>query len=669
MDEAPLSSQEFAEAARIIGRWVQAPRLAFRQCYDVILSDLADAGLPRSFLHALLLAQRQLDPGPIEVFNPAIDQNAYALAFLALRDRNSALEVAIAMVALGMFDPPATTDQVSRAKQREQIASEIRSALGFPGALAPLRSHIRPHRANPEAILDPNLTWIDPGLLDPAILLACRRICRITSRDRDWKVITGTGFLIGPSAVMTNWHVIEALQLHYPEKLEPGYLKIEFDYLRSGLPSANKTQVDVRLENWLIEKSEMGILDPPGAVPGWWHDKNQRKNWQEAVKENLDFAVLALDSAPGEQRGWYDLTKISPAAPNGSCHVFHHPSGQTMAITQGSIVYADGPKAVRIFHNVSTHGGSSGGLLVDDIGVPSALHYAGDEAAGLNIAIPLAAIRNAIPPAVMSRIADESILSLPRGSLQGGQPVFGRRELIHSIDAVANGDRRILWVKPPEKSFKRPGKTFSIDILKDLRPPPHNLYIELTADRVRAGGVEMVELILDSLSPGLANGLPTAGDSGTTETAFFENQLIDALQQRIARHFPTSRIWLIIDDLDVHSLPDAGGRRFLDVLYRRVRDIEQLRIVLVGLKVALPGIPDEVLRPSPIDGAEMSDLAELVQQWLNLRGMRDKPIGPKGMRLLGEALVSLAGADAPLESLAKITRDHLANPLAAYFKD
>lgn len=679
METIEPSARVTFESAIQIAQMVRVSRLAFRQALDSLLGELGRSDLPRSFLHATLLGERRRQQENRPRIDPTTNQGSLGLALFSLGSRVAVANLSIAMVAQGLFDDEADGD---RHDARSRIAARVLEVLGFKAQVAETTPG-RPQRGEPQVFVDPYATWVDPNLLSPAILLAARRVCRISSRNANNEPVTGTGFLVGPSAVMTNWHVVKDLIALDAQRIDPGLLEFHFDILRSGLPlGAAKLSVQARSEGWLLAHSEMGDLEPPDAAVGWWQVQARRLSWQAEVAGELDFAVIAVDGAPGEQRGWYDLSRQPTFGAGGSCFVFHHPTGQPMAVTPGSVIYADGLRPVRVFHSASTADGSSGGLLVDDQGRAIALHHAGygelrKNAAGqwpripeevVNAAIPIAAIKRAISEASLAKIEERTTLSLPNGTLDGLRPLFGRRDLLLAIDAVAKGERRILWIKPPEAPFRRPGKTFSVEVMKALLPPPRNIYVELTADEVKAGGLQMAELIMERLLPGSSMGLSKPTDSGTTETAYFTG-VVTHMQNMLASNFPDSLIWLVIDDLDVHTLADAGGRRFLDVLYNEVGKISELRIVLVGLRAALGGIPDPVLRPSPIEWTEFSDLGRVFQNWLNIRGARDRPLDTRVMRLLGDIVASCAGSESPLEALSTFTTSHLNAPLAKFFEE
>lgn len=674
----PLTPRELLEAAREVAGQFNCARPAFRQFYDTVVSSLGRREVPRSFMAALVVATRRIgDQGIDRPLDPATDRDAFTLALFGLGSREALIDVAMAAVTEGLCDPPRADDAERNAK-RQQAAAAIRATAGYEGAgLMPPPPPptpgvgLQPQRG--EAITDPNSTWTSPQALYPGVLLAIRRLCRVTTFDADNRPVTGTGFLIGPSAVLTNWHVIEDATRRQTPRIQ-----VFFDHVRPGVRVAAQEKYEVE-DRWLLSSSEMGLEKPDGAQNSWWMHKAARTEWQALLADSLDFAVIALKGAPGRRRGWYDLRSLPPATTDGSCWGFHHPAGQGQTVTAGSFVFVDGAEPVRAFHNISTLGGSSGGLILDGSGLPVALHQGAfgetkvrpdgtwpqvpQEA--INVAIPLAAIASRIGKEPLDALQREGRFSFARGCLDGRHPVFGRANLLSAIESLADGKHRVLWVKPPEAGAKKKlGKTFSVEVLKALLPPPANVFVELTADQVKSGGRDMAKFILDKLAPPTPVNLPQPEDGGTTETAYFENHLVTVLRDTIASEFAANTIWLVIDDLDIHNLLDAGGRRFLDVLYKRVADIPQLRIVLVGLKVALPSIPAPILWPSPIE-PELGDLAKIpkiFEDWLLLRA-RNGPIDLKVLTMLSRVAAGFAGDEAPLEGLARFAIQYLDKPL------
>jgi hypothetical protein len=673
------------QAALLLAERVSTPRIGFQQAFDNLLKEVNDTRLPGSFLQAVVVASRANDHR--RLLDPSQDRTAFALAFSAIVDAEALCNVALALSVRGVFDQFGATP-IELAKNQIKLQGDLFKILKRKRSSAKSLS-VRAAQegvARAEAITDADGTWIDPGRLSPAIMLACRRVCRISAIDKDGETKKGTGFLVGPSAVMTNWHVIGDLYEIYGEgPLEANKLKFHFDSLRS-VGDAENTIVEARLQDWLLVGSPIGPLSPAGYEQqlGWWMDRNTRLSWLGQLNDTLDFAVIALASAPGESRGWYDLSSVATFDTSGSCQVFHHPAGQGLSYSAGSIKFPPPPKiGNRLFHTASTVRGSSGGLLVNSLGLPVGLHHAGygpeNPGAGgepsrvpdqvINAAIPLTAVAKKIGPEMLKSIATSTRLAAPQGLIDGRHPLFGRTDLLAALEELSSehqtGPRKqLLWIKPPEDSkVKRPGKSFSVQVMKSLLPG--NIYIELTADMVKMDGWSMAALLLDRIAAGRTGSLPKTADAGTTEAAYFEHHLIAKLFEEIRTAAPGLQIWIVLDELDTISLPDTPGRRFLDMLYTRMPGCPQLRLVLIGLKTTLPSIPSELQRPHLI---EIGDVSRLFQDWLSHSGERNVAIDPKVKKFLGKAMESYAGVEQPMQRLADFARDHLVTPLSEFVR-
>ena len=679
----PLAATEPLAAASRFGQRVTASRMAFRQHFDAWLAEGRAAGRafrPTSFLHAQFLGRRAGYAGT----GPHDTAGAVALCLLALEEPSTMSELAIAVVAAGLCDQLQSVSSLEdRLAHRRELSREINGLFGRGEAVAEFAVELE-RAANLEAMSDADGTWSDPDALGPAMLLARRRLCRIETVDAKLKKVTGTGFLIGPSAVLTNWHVVSDLpSVLAAEPTAEIPLWVRFDYGRSSKLPDGARSVFRASKDWLIASSETGALAPHGRQPddGWWQDSALRSAWRQGMAGNLDFAVLRVIGAPGLLRGWYDLASAAAVPPTGSCFALHHPNGNGRTFTAGSFALPNLTLGARAFHTASTAHGSSGGLIYDDTGRPVALHYLGIGAEDVlsnpklkvkedvvNVAIPLTAIAQALA-GVASEIARIEGLTPPRGCLDGRRPVFGREQLLKDLvqllpETAGTGapagpaSPRVLVVRTPSGSTARkPGKSFTVDILEALLGGPKTHVIRISADQVRAGAEAMARLLLSALPPGEDIELP---EQATTEGAY-DQVLVDALRTAIADRWPDGVVWLIIDDLDVHTLTDDGGRRFLSTLYRRVRDIPQLRIALIGLGVSLDSIAPDDLIESPLDPPEK--LRDLFRDWLMARSSKGAQIPDEVLDMIADSLASFAGSDAPLATLSQFTADHLLDAL------
>jgi hypothetical protein len=222
------------------------------------------------------------------------------------------------------------------------------------------------------------------------------QVCRITLPTPDGTA-HGTGFLVGPGVVITNYHVIEPV---ISKQTRPEDVTVLFDYKKLG-GHVISTGVEYKLAgDWLIDSSPMSPIDdeeePKSGVPGL---------------DQLDYAVLQLDGTPGSlpvgkgdatspPRGWIP----APAAaydfrPDTPLLIMQHPEALPLKLAlemQGIIGLNE--NATRLKHRVNTETGSSGAPCFTSGWDLVALHHGGDpnfsagHTAQYNQGIPFSAI-------------------------------------------------------------------------------------------------------------------------------------------------------------------------------------------------------------------------------------------------------------------------------------
>lgn len=214
------------------------------------------------------------------------------------------------------------------------------------------------------------------------------RVCRIEFPD---KIARGTGLLVAPGVVMTNYHVIEAV---HNQQIGPGKIVVRFDYkvLANGVSVGEGRTCGVA-PDWLADFSEYSKLDfetAPAIDP---------------PADKLDYALLRLDAQPGNDavngatRGWIQVpAQAHDFAASPALYIVQHPDGKPMQIAIDSeAVVKSSPTRVR--YTTTTEPGSSGSPCFSADWDWVALHHSGDPkhwAAGkkpeYNQGIPLAAI-------------------------------------------------------------------------------------------------------------------------------------------------------------------------------------------------------------------------------------------------------------------------------------
>jgi len=224
------------------------------------------------------------------------------------------------------------------------------------------------------------------------------RVCRI---ELPAGTARGTGFLVGPDVVMTNYHVIEKLQ---KGEIRSSELALRFDYkvLSDGITvSSGKTY---RLaDDWLIDSSPYSPMDQEVAP-----------NSDPALDE-LDYALLRVDGKPAADpvggdtddpkpvaRQWIPVPAMMPYDfnTNKALFIVQHPDGKPMqvAFDTEALISLNG-NGTRVRYSTTTEPGSSGSPCFNADWEWVALHHSGDPRyyrlrtpAEFNEGIPLSAI-------------------------------------------------------------------------------------------------------------------------------------------------------------------------------------------------------------------------------------------------------------------------------------
>lgn len=459
-----------------------------------------------------------------------------------------------------------------------------------------------------------------------SLMRAQRRTCRIVVRQ-DVRRVTGSGFLIGPRLVLTNWHVVQSLLEPLPAS--PGLEPAEAWQVKSGSADALSVEFDLNAPggktsvaaaaDWLVAASRS-----EGAGGGGAGDtvKWPTTNVKAAFEPFDDFAVLKISEAAGLERGYYDITGTEPPQElTGRVVLVQYPGAFSIRMSEGSFdvdktfarLLGSGADATdaRVLHNANSIGGSSGGLILDSDMRPVALHQAGlklgrdavfSGAAGgdggqdgqpppgstVNVAIPLRRIWKKAGPAIQASLGDLKAL---RPQLKGGEPLIGRMELQQAIAEAMAGKVKIIVVRPGRGDDGLPlgkvGKSFSLDILRDYLDPAGHLRIEISAAKLVRDPVGAATAILTAVRPGLSI------DPSRMQARPQSSELNDVLpaigadlREKLVAEAGNRILWLIIDDLERHALPNTSTRELLERLYGDVIREPSLRVVLVGLMEA-----------------------------------------------------------------------------------
>ena len=446
-------------------------------------------------------------------------------------------------------------------------------------------------------------TWLEPQAFTPemmgvlpmaeliaAINLAARRLCLIKAGGSQ-----GTGFLIGPHTVLTNWHVMSGLIDAATRKARPGSARdilVSFETLAD-----NQGRPCQAAEDWLAGFSPMAKLgEPPPPSPDGTF---------------LDYCAIRLQGAPGRERGWYDLAQTGALNnKTDAFFVFQHPAGASQRAGVGRDTVPDtNPDFLR--HQVWTASGSSGGLCLDHALRPIALHHAaifhatekdanGKPKLEHNRAVRLSSI-HAVRPDLGA--PDPRLDRIARLS-DGSAAVVGRVATQATLRRMAvDASKPILVVRGDRQS----GKSFTTMLLRESFPFDSLRIIRLSADDLKAEAADLARLILERAGKDLTE-IDTAFRnlaSLTTGPATVSDVFVTmkTLLLGIASASPVQPyvLWLVIDQLDLVPLPGIGARSLLEKIYNDSALLAVMRVILIGLTDVLTSVDPQTILTDKLD--------------------------------------------------------------------
>lgn len=302
---------------------------------------------------------------------------------LARRSHSAELRALVAQAAPAALVPPVHEAMDLSAQRGGAVLPGLPNDAFAPG----LQKNVRPHLST----LDLQV-WLDK------LVEARNRTCRVEIGAR----AAGTGFLVGPQAVLTNWHVVNKAV----ETGQLGQLACRFDYLRLS-DGSRQSGVTVKVGDGGVAAS--GPFSPA--------ELTATPDTPEPEPDQLDFALLHLAEPAGKQpvdggnRGWYNLPAGGfPLAADAPILIVQHPDGAPMklAMDTQSVIGPNG-NATRVKYRTNTDNGSSGSPCFSMEWEPVLLHHFGDPAwqePKFNQGVPLGLIRARIEAAGQAHLLD-----------------------------------------------------------------------------------------------------------------------------------------------------------------------------------------------------------------------------------------------------------------------
>lgn len=251
--------------------------------------------------------------------------------------------------------------------------------------------------AEQEATIIQSNPFLDMHIWNHLLSSVELRVCRVKT-----PVKYGTGFLIGPNLIMTNYHVMEEV---LQGKISSENVRFLFDHKKLANGRTPKgVSYELAKQNWRIDAS------PPSFADQLADSMNQVPKIDE-----LDYVIVQTAKEPGNEevsrkgkpnarrRGWVDLTvpasaiKLESPLIIAQYPVFEPspglllPQPLMMTIDTHSVV-ACNQNATRIQYRTNSEHGTSGAPCFTINWELVALHRGGNSAR--NDGIPLSAIQN-----------------------------------------------------------------------------------------------------------------------------------------------------------------------------------------------------------------------------------------------------------------------------------
>ena len=271
----------------------------------------------------------------------------------------------------------AWTDQLLLAARESNPGNAALLAFGQQLGLAPENT---PPRRELEKIIRTTNSFLDITQWRERLGEIEGRVCRVEIQNQPY----GTGILLAPDAVMTNYHVVESV-IEAEYGFQPSDVVLRFDYrqLKDGttLSQGKEYRLLTTETDWLIDHSPYSPVDmelePKPGLP---------------EPDQLDYALLRVDGSPGDEsvgekpepgappRGWIEIPGTAyDFPPDTPLFVVQHPKGAPLklALDTNAVIGLNG-NDTRVAYRTNTEPGSSGSPVFDQNWNLVALHHSGD---------------------------------------------------------------------------------------------------------------------------------------------------------------------------------------------------------------------------------------------------------------------------------------------------
>jgi hypothetical protein len=410
--------------------------------------------------------------------------------------------------------------------------------------------------------------------------------CRIR---RDGEIV-GSGTLIGPTAVLTAWHVIARAGPNQPQEPWP--------------------KIEVELADGRRLPAVMPALFASPSTPDEYGSRLPSND--AGFDDANDVAVIRLSRPAGALLGAAALPP-QPAhyVPSATVLVVHYPDGQDPGIGIGSMAKIRG-LTVRWAHSVGARPGSSGGGCFDSSLTLAGIHQ-GKDPRGRGRLVPSARFLEKVREIAANDQAPPRMWSLD--GTPDGDFVIGRQAFFEAY-ALARGNGRVrgIRIKRADAAGDLGGLSFSFRMLEQMtaRSPQtllcrisfEALIPDLADDIVRRAVSAGVEVPPIPEAQGVAHG-QTAPEAVGADRG---RRAATALDARAAEL--DIQLWFFIDHpaIAFGDSMRAALEGFIDQALR----LPRLRIAIAGFEaVALPGLEFQA-PPNPPDIGAPGLMADVI---------------------------------------------------------
>lgn len=261
----------------------------------------------------------------------------------------------------------AARERRPKNKDLEKIAEDLGLTVVGPRLLNPTGTPL-------EELIRANAKFIQPVVFREKLAVLETQIC--------WLDIPGgggTGFLVGPDLVVTNYHVVKRVHENLTSSTD---VVCRFDYRQGAdgslLTTKKKVEVGLHPQQWLVHNKPPSQFDWDPTLGNAATDETDCALIRLA--EPIGKSAVGGDTADplAPMRDWIDTQVNAPPLTAGNqVFILQHPKSEPLQLAVGTITGYN-PNGTRVRYDANSKEGSSGSPCFDADLQLVALHHARD---------------------------------------------------------------------------------------------------------------------------------------------------------------------------------------------------------------------------------------------------------------------------------------------------